>query len=203
MRREGYEFQVSRPEVIFHPDEKDRRDVGTLRRAACRNQPRKRGHGDRDAGQAAGEMTIMSEAPPAAARASGLHCPHPRAAWASATNSSPPTAMGVMKTIFDGYGEMAGEIGSRPRGSPDRLRDWRIRHPASRPRKCGAVSSSAPASRLTPAWWWASITGLGIWTSTCRTKTLTSVHTVYFGVEDKMALPREIARRAHRISLRR
>ena len=47
MRREGYEFQVSRPEVIFRQGD-DWRDARALRRSAHRDQPRdgRRGGGD-------------------------------------------------------------------------------------------------------------------------------------------------------------
>ena len=81
MRREGYEFQVSRPEVILKKGDRWR-DSRALRRAPYRNSPGYGRCGGRNAGHPS-RTDDRSGRKRGRQHAPHLHCPHPRPAWLS------------------------------------------------------------------------------------------------------------------------
>ena len=102
--------------------------------------------------------------------------------------------MGTIHSIFHGYGPMAGEIGSRSRGS---LISWEMGTSSTyglRQAETRGELFLGPGVEV--------YSGMVIGEhqrpgdleiNICKTKTLTAVHTVYYGVEDKSTPPREMS----------
>jgi len=115
MRREGYEFQVSRPEVIYQQG-----DDGTLR------EPYEEVHVETSAGTVGvviemlgarrGQMLDMMDSGDGAVR---LRYIVPTRGLLGFRNQflTATRGMGTMHTLFHGYGELAGPIPSRNTGS--------------------------------------------------------------------------------------
>ena len=156
MRREGYEFQVSRPEVIF----RTRRTGETLEPfeevyievpdghvgAVVEMLGQRRGQMTRHASRPS-DGTVHLHLPGADARPARLPLPVP----------DRHRGTGVMHTLFHGYLPMAGQIDEREHRLAGRL--------GSRPddglrleerRGARRARSSGPGSRCTKAWSWAS-----------------------------------------------
>lgn len=115
MRREGYEFQVSRPEVILHTNE-DGQTEEPYEEVHIETSPDTVGVVVEMLGKRRGEMTNMRESKGGTV---GLTYIVPtrgllgfRYQFLTATRG-----MGTIHTIFHGYGLMAGAIESRTRGS--------------------------------------------------------------------------------------
>jgi GTP-binding protein len=115
MRREGYEFQVSRPEVIFHTNERGRQEE-PYEEVHIETSPETVGIVVEMLGKRRGEMTNMRESKGGTV---GLTYIVPtrgllgfRYQFLTATRG-----MGTIHTIFHGYGLMAGTIEQRTRGS--------------------------------------------------------------------------------------
>ncbi len=115
MRREGYEFHVSRPEVIFH-----RREDGKLlepyEEVHIETSPETVGVVVEMLGRRRGEMQHMEDTPSGNVMLRYIVPTRGllgfRYQFLTATRGS-----GVMHTIFHGYGQHAGEIPGRSRGS--------------------------------------------------------------------------------------
>jgi GTP-binding protein len=115
MRREGFEFQVSRPEVIFHTNERGRQEE-PYEEVHIETSPETVGIVVEMLGKRRGEMTNMRESKGGTV---GLTYIVPtrgllgfRYQFLTATRG-----MGTIHTIFHGYGLMAGAIEQRTRGS--------------------------------------------------------------------------------------
>ncbi len=115
MRREGYEFQVSRPEVIFRIGP-DGEKLEPYEEVHIETSPESVGAVVEMLGKRRGEMVNMENT-----RSGSVHLAYRvptrgllgfRYQFLTATRG-----MGVMNTIFDGYGPIAGPISSRSRGS--------------------------------------------------------------------------------------
>ncbi len=193
MRREGYEFQVSRPEVIFHRDEESGEMLEPYEELHIETSPESVGTVIEMLGKRRGEMTNMTEASGGSVRLSYIVPTRGllgfRYQFLTATRG-----MGVMNTIFHGYGEMAGEIGSRTKGS---LIAFETGTSTTYGLKASEVRGElfiGPGIEVYAGMVVGEHQRAGdLDINVCRTKTLTSVHTVYFGVEDKMAPPREMS----------
>lgn len=115
MRREGYEFQVSRPEVIFRKDEQGQ-TLEPYEEVEIEVPPEAVGTVVEMLGQRRGEMqnmknlsdetTLLTYIVPTRGLLGFRH------QFLTATKGA-----GVMSTIFHGYGPLAGEIGGRNQGS--------------------------------------------------------------------------------------
>ncbi len=115
MRREGYEFQVSRPEVILHTDTRGR-TLEPYEEVHIETSPETVGVVVEMLGRRRGEMQHMADTPSGNV---SLRYIVPtrgllgfRYQFLTATRGS-----GVMHTLFHGYGPYAGDIPGRSRGS--------------------------------------------------------------------------------------
>ncbi|HNB52501.1 MAG TPA: hypothetical protein PK530_11180 [Anaerolineales bacterium] len=115
MRREGYEFQVSRPEVIFHTSE-DGEVLEPFEEVHIETTPDTVGAAVEMLGKRRGEMVNMSDT-----NTGTVHLTYIvptrgllgfRYQFLTATRG-----MGIMHSLFHGYMPMAGPIQSRSRGS--------------------------------------------------------------------------------------
>ncbi len=115
MRREGYEFHVSRPEVILHTDAQGR-TLEPYEEVHIETSPETVGVVVEMLGKRRGEMQHMADTPSGSV---SLRYIVPtrgllgfRYQFLTATRGS-----GVMHTVFHGYGPYAGDIPGRSRGS--------------------------------------------------------------------------------------
>ncbi|HRJ40946.1 MAG: translational GTPase TypA [Caldilineaceae bacterium] len=192
MRREGYEFQISRPEVIFHTDEKgDSQEP--YEDVHIETSPDTVGTVIEMLGKRRGELFNMSDARNGTVDLDYIVPTRGllgfRYQFLTATRG-----MGTIHSIFHGYGPMAGEIGSRSRGS---LISWEM--------GTSSVYGLKQAETRGELFLGAGVEvypGMVIGEhqrsgdleiNICKTKTLTAVHTVYYGVEDKSSPPREMS----------
>jgi GTP-binding protein len=115
MRREGYEFQVSRPEVIFHESE-DGETLEPFEEVHIETSPETVGVVVEMLGTRRGQMMDMRDAPDGSTHLTYVVPTRGllgfRYQFLTATRG-----MGVMNTIFHGYLPLAGAIGGRERGS--------------------------------------------------------------------------------------
>ena len=193
MRREGYEFQVARPEVIFHKDEETGEMLEPYEELEIETSPETVGTVIEMLGKRRGEMTNMTEASGGSVRLTYIVPTRGllgfRYQFLTATRG-----MGVMNTLFHGYGLMAGEIPTRSKGSlvafetgtasTYGLAQAEIRGELFLHAGVEVYAGMVVGENQRPG-------DLDI--NICKTKTLTAVHTVYYGVEDKMAPPREMS----------
>ena len=115
MRREGYEFQVSRPEVILRHDEQGRR-LEPYEEVHIETSPETVGVVVEMLGRRRGEMQHMEDTPSGNVMLRYIVPTRGllgfRYQFLTATRGS-----GVMHTLFHGYGLHAGDIPGRSRGS--------------------------------------------------------------------------------------
>ncbi|RME64426.1 MAG: translational GTPase TypA [Caldilineae bacterium] len=189
MRREGYEFQVSRPEVIFHEDEQGNR-LEPYEELHIDVPPEAVGSVVEMLGKRRGELTNMSDASNGSVHLTYIAPTRGllgfRYQFLTATRG-----LGVMSSLVHGYGPMAGDIASRSRGS---LVAWEsgvattygLRQAESR-----GVLFIGPGTEV--------YAGMVIGEhqrpgdldiNVCKTKQLTAVHTVYFDQDSRLAPPR-------------
>jgi GTP-binding protein len=115
MRREGYEFQVSRPEVIFRQSE-DGKTLEPFEEVHIETSSDTTGAVVEMLGVRRGRMTDMREMSDGSVRI--VYIVPTRGMLGFRYHFLTATrGLGVMNTIFHGYGEMLGEIASRPNGS--------------------------------------------------------------------------------------
>jgi len=192
MRREGYEFQVSRPEVIYHTNEAGETQE-PYEDVHIETSPDSVGVVIEMLGKRRGELVNMSDA---ANGTVDLDYVAPtrgllgfRYQFLTATRG-----MGTISAIFHGYGVMAGEIGGHSRGS---LVAWEtgmssvygLRQAEGRGELfigpgVEVYRGMVIGEHQRPG---------DLEINVCKTKTLTAVHTVYYGVEDRSAPPREMS----------
>ena len=192
MRREGYEFQISRPEVIFHVNE-DGENQEPYEDVHIETSPETVGTVIEMLGKRRGELFNMSDARNGTVELDYIVPTRGllgfRYQFLTATRG-----MGTIHSIFHGYGPMAGEIGSRSRGS---LISWEMGTSSTyglRQAETRGELFLGPGVEV--------YSGMVIGEhqrpgdleiNICKTKTLTAVHTVYYGVEDKSTPPREMS----------
>ncbi len=192
MRREGYEFQISRPEVIFHTDE-DGNSQEPYEDVHIETSPETVGIVIEMLGKRRGELFNMSDA-----RSGTVELDYVvptrgllgfRYQFLTATRG-----MGTIHSIFHGYGPMAGEIGSRSRGS---LISWEMGTSSVYGLKQAETRGElflGPGVEVYAGMVIGEHQRSGdLEINICKTKTLTAVHTVYYGVEDKSSPPREMS----------
>ena len=192
MRREGYEFQISRPEVIFRTDENGE-SREPYEDVHIETSPETVGIVIEMLGKRRGELFNMSDARNGTVELDYIVPTRGllgfRYQFLTATRG-----MGTIHSIFHGYGPMAGEIGSRSRGS---LISWEmgtssvygLRQAETRGELflgpgVEVYSGMVIGEHQRPG---------DLEINICKTKTLTAVHTVYYGVEDKSSPPREMS----------
>ena len=192
MRREGYEFQISRPEVIFRTGE-DGENQEPYEDVHIETSPETVGIVIEMLGKRRGELFNMSDARNGTVELDYIVPTRGllgfRYQFLTATRG-----MGTIHSIFHGYGPMAGEIGSRSRGS---LISWEmgtssvygLRQAETRGELflgpgVEVYSGMVIGEHQRPG---------DLEINICKTKTLTAVHTVYYGVEDKSSPPREMS----------
>jgi GTP-binding protein len=115
MRREGYEFQVSRPEVIFHKAE-DGALLEPFEEVHIETSAETVGVVVEMLGSRRGKMIDMQDAGQGMTRMVYIIPTRGLLGFRYAFLTSTRGA-GIMHTIFNGYDEMAGPIASRSRGS--------------------------------------------------------------------------------------
>ncbi len=192
MRREGYEFQISRPEVIFHTDENGVSQE-PYEDVHIETSPETVGVVIEMLGKRRGELFNMSDARNGTVELDYVVPTRGllgfRYQFLTATRG-----MGTIHSIFHGYGPMAGEIGSRSRGS---LISWEtgtsstygLRQAETRGELFLGAGVEVYAGMVIGEHQRPGDLEINI----CKTKTLTAVHTVYYGVEDKSTPPREMS----------
>jgi len=192
MRREGYEFQISRPEVIFHTDENGVSQE-PYEDVHIETSPETVGVVIEMLGKRRGELFNMSDARNGTVELDYVVPTRGllgfRYQFLTATRG-----MGTIHSIFHGYGPMAGEIGSRSRGS---LISWEtgtsstygLRQAETRGELFLGAGVDVYAGMVIGEHQRPGDLEINI----CKTKTLTAVHTVYYGVEDKSTPPREMS----------
>lgn len=192
MRREGYEFQISRPEVIFHTSE-DGETLEPYEDVHIETSPETVGVVIEMMGKRRGELVNMSDASNGTVELDYVVPTRGllgfRYQFLTATRG-----MGTIHSIFHGYGPLAGEIGSRSRGS---LVVWEtgtssvygLRQAETR----GELFLGAGVEVYSGMVFGEHQRSGDLDINICKTKTLTAVHTVYYGVEDKSAPPREMS----------
>jgi len=116
MRREGYEFQVSRPEVIFRQD-KDGKILEPFEEVFIETGSGTTGAVVEMLGVRRGRMTDMRELSDGSVRM--VYIVPTRGMLGFRYHFLTATrGLGVMNTLFHGYDQMVGEIASRSNGSP-------------------------------------------------------------------------------------
>lgn len=192
MRREGYEFQISRPEVIFHTDE-DGNSQEPYEDVHIETSPETVGVVIEMLGKRRGELVNMSDASNGTVELDYVVPTRGllgfRYQFLTATRG-----MGTIHSIFHGYGPMAGEIGSRSKGS---LIAWEtgtssvygLRQAETRGELFLGPGVEVYAGMVIGEHQRPGDLEINI----CKTKTLTAVHTVYYGVDDKSTPPREMS----------
>jgi len=115
MRREGYEFQVSRPEVIFRQD-KDGKTLEPFEEVHIETSTETTGAVVEMLGIRRGRMTDMRELSDGSVRI--VYIVPTRGMLGFRYHFLTATrGLGVMNTLFHGYDEMVGEISGRSNGS--------------------------------------------------------------------------------------
>ena len=115
MRREGYEFQVSRPEVIFRQS-KDGKTLEPFEEVHIETRSDTTGAVVEMLGMRRGRMTDMRELKDGSVRI--VYIVPTRGMLGFRYHFLTATrGLGVMNTLFHGYDQMIGEIASRPNGS--------------------------------------------------------------------------------------
>ena len=115
MRREGYEFQVSRPEVIFRQS-KDGKTLEPFEEVHIETSSDTTGAVVEMLGVRRGRMTDMRELNDGSVRI--VYIVPTRGMLGFRYHFLTATrGLGVMNTLFHGYDQMMGEIASRPNGS--------------------------------------------------------------------------------------
>jgi GTP-binding protein len=115
MRREGYEFQVSRPEVIFRQD-KDGKTLEPFEEVHIETSSNTTGAVVEMLGIRRGRMTDMRELNDGSVRI--VYIAPTRGMLGFRYHFLTATrGLGVMNTLFHGYDEMVGEISGRSNGS--------------------------------------------------------------------------------------
>ena len=115
MRREGYEFQVSRPEVIFRQN-KDGETLEPFEEVHIETSSGTTGAVVEMLGVRRGRMTDMRELSDGTVRM--VYIVPTRGMLGFRYHFLTATrGLGVMNTLFHGYDQMVGEIASRPNGS--------------------------------------------------------------------------------------
>ena len=115
MRREGYEFQVSRPEVIFRQS-KDGKTLEPFEEVHIETRSDTTGAVVEMLGMRRGRMTDMRELKDGSVRI--VYIVPTRGMLGFRYHFLTATrGLGVMNTLFHGYDQMMGEIASRPNGS--------------------------------------------------------------------------------------
>ena len=115
MRREGYEFQVSRPEVIFRQS-KDGKTLEPFEEVHIETRSDTTGAVVEMLGVRLGRMTDMRELKDGSVRI--VYIVPTRGMLGFRYHFLTATrGLGVMNTLFHGYDQMIGEIASRPNGS--------------------------------------------------------------------------------------
>ncbi len=192
MRREGYEFQISRPEVIFHTTE-DGENQEPYEDVHIETSPETVGVVIEMLGKRRGELVNMSDASNGTVELDYVVPTRGllgfRYQFLTATRG-----MGTIHSIFHGYGPMAGEIGSRSKGS---LISWDqgtssvygLRQAETRGELFLGAGVEVYAGMVIGEHQRPGDLEINI----CKTKTLTAVHTVYYGVDDKSTPPREMS----------
>jgi GTP-binding protein len=192
MRREGYEFHVSRPEVITQTDED-----GTL------YEPFEEVHITVPAdavgtviemmGQRKGEMVNMTESSGETVRLTYIVPTRGllgfRYQFLTATKGR-----GILNSLFHDYGEWAGPLGERTKGS---LVAWErgtsttygLRNAEPRGTLFIGPGIDVYAGMVVGEHQRAGDLDLNV----CKTKELSAVRTVYFGVDDRLPPPREMS----------
>lgn len=192
MRREGYEFHVSRPEVILHTED-DGTQLEPYEEVHIEVPPDAVGTVIEMLGVRRGEMLRMGEANNDSVEMQYIVPTRGllgfRYQFLTATKGR-----GIMSTIFHGYGPIAGPIATRSRGS---LIAWET-----------GVSSVYGLKNAEPRGVLFIGPGVDVYAgmvvgehqrigdlevNVSKTKTLTAVHTVYYGVEDQLSPPREMS----------
>ena len=192
MRREGYEFQISRPEVIFRTGE-DGENQEPYEDVHIETSPETVGIVIEMLGKRRGELFNMSDARNGTVELDYIVPTRGllgfRYQFLTATRG-----MGTIHSIFHGYGPMAGEIGSRSRGS---LISWEMGTSSVyglRQAETRGELFLGPGVEVYPGMVIGEHQRSGdLEINICKTKTLTAVHTVYYGVEDKSSPPREMS----------
>ena len=192
MRREGYEFQISRPEVIFRTDENGE-SREPYEDVHIETSPETVGIVIEMLGKRRGELFNMSDARNGTVELDYIVPTRGllgfRYQFLTATRG-----MGTIHSIFHGYGPMAGEIGSRSRGS---LISWEMGTSSVyglRQAETRGELFLGPGVEVYPGMVIGEHQRSGdLEINICKTKTLTAVHTVYYGVEDKSSPPREMS----------
>ncbi|MBX3052528.1 MAG: translational GTPase TypA [Caldilineaceae bacterium] len=192
MRREGYEFQISRPEVIFHTTE-DGENQEPYEDVHIETSPDTVGTVIEMLGKRRGELFNMSDASNGTVDLDYIVPTRGllgfRYQFLTATRG-----MGTIHSVFHGYGPMAGEIGSRSRGS---LISWEMGTSSTYGLKQAETRGElflGPGVEVYPGMVIGEHQRSGdLEINICKTKTLTAVHTVYYGVEDKSSPPREMS----------
>ena len=192
MRREGYEFQISRPEVIFHTTE-DGENQEPYEDVHIETSPETVGIVIEMLGKRRGELFNMSDSRNGTVDLDYIVPTRGllgfRYQFLTATRG-----MGTIHSILHGYGPMAGEIASRSRGS---LISWEIGTSSTYGLKQAETRGElflGPGVEVYPGMVIGEHQRSGdLEINICKTKTLTAVHTVYYGVEEKSSPPREMS----------
>ena len=192
LRREGYEFQISRPEVIFHTTE-DGENQEPYEDVHIETSPETVGIVIEMLGKRRGELFNMSDSRNGTVDLDYIVPTRGllgfRYQFLTATRG-----MGTIHSILHGYGPMAGEIASRSRGS---LISWEIGTSSTYGLKQAETRGElflGPGVEVYPGMVIGEHQRSGdLEINICKTKTLTAVHTVYYGVEEKSSPPREMS----------
>jgi GTP-binding protein len=192
MRREGYEFHVSRPEVILHTEE-DGTQMEPYEEVHIEVPPDAVGLVIEMLGVRRGEMILMGGANNDTVALNYIVPTRGllgfRYQFLTATRGR-----GIMSTLFHGYGPLAGPIATRSRGS---LIAWDtgvsttygLRN--AEPRGILFIGAGVDVHAGMVVGEHQRIGDLEV--NVCKTKTLTAVHTVYYGVDDQLPPPREMS----------
>jgi len=116
MRREGYEFQVSRPEVIFRKDDSDGSMLEPFEEVHIETSPDTVGAVVEMLGKRRGEMLTMENSNSGSTHLTYLVPTRGLLGFRYQFLTS-TRGMGIINTIFHGYEPLAGPISSRVRGS--------------------------------------------------------------------------------------
>ncbi len=192
MRREGYEFHISRPEVIMHIDENGE-TLEPFEEVHIEVPPESVGAVIEMLGVRRGEMTRMGEATNGSVDLTYIVPTRGllgfRYQFLTATKGK-----GIMSSIFHGYGALAGSIAGRSRGS---LISWETGVSSTyglRNADPRGVLFIGPAVDVYAGMVVGEHQRSGdLEVNVCKSKTLTAVHTVYYGVEENLTPPREMS----------
>jgi GTP-binding protein len=192
MRREGYEFHVSRPEVIIHTDE-DGNQQEPYEEVHIEVPPESVGTVIEMLGTRRGEMIKMGETSNGSVDLTYIVPTRGllgfRYQFLTATKGK-----GIMNSIFHGYGPIAGQIATRTRGS---LVAWETGTSTTyglRNAEPRGVLFIGPGVEVYPGMVVGEHQRSGdLEVNICKTKVLTAVRTVYYGIDERLAPPREMS----------